>query len=48
MNTSHQRKQYYLRVNEIELEMTKSKIRNFVQEGLDNKIISKEEYDGSR
>ena len=37
-------KQYYLRVNEIELEMTKSKIRNIVQEGLDNKILSKEEY----
>ena len=37
-------KQYYLRVNEIDLEMTKSKIRNLVQEGLDNKIISQEEY----
>ena len=38
-------KQYYLRVNEIELEKTKSKIRNIVQEGLDNKILSKEEYE---
>ena len=37
-------KQYYLRVNEIELESTQSKIRNIVQEGLDNEILTKEEY----
>ena len=37
-------KPYYLRVNEIELEYTKSKIRNVVQEGLDKEILSKEEY----
>ena len=30
-----ERKPYYLRANEIELEFTKSKIRNVVQEGLD-------------
>ena len=36
---------YYVRVNDIELEMNKSKIRNLVQEGLDNKILSKDEYD---
>ena len=30
-----ERNPYYLRVNEIELEYTKSKIRNVVQEGLD-------------
>ena len=38
-------KQYYLKVNDIELEMSKTKIRNLVQEGLDNEILSKEEYD---
>ena len=38
-------KQYYLKVDEMELERTKSKIRNIVQEGLDNKILSKEEYE---
>ena len=38
-------KQYYLRVNDIELERTKTKIRNVVQEGLDKEILSKEEYD---
>ena len=38
-------KHYYLKVNEMELERTKSKIRNVVQEGLDIKILSKEEYD---
>ena len=38
-------KQYYLRVNDIELEMSKTKIRNLVQEGLDNEILSKEEYE---
>ena len=38
-------KLYYLRVNAIELERTKSKIRNLVQEGLDDKILSKEEYE---
>ena len=38
-------KQYYVRVEEIELERTKSKIRNIVQEGLDNQILSKEEFE---
>ena len=38
-------KQYYLRVDDIELERTKSKIRRIVQEGLDNQILSQEEYD---
>ena len=38
-------KQYYLRVDDIELERRKSKIRSVVQEGLDNQILSKEEYD---
>ena len=37
-------KQYYLRVSAIELEKTKSKIRHLVQEGLDNQIISQDEY----
>ena len=38
-------KKYYVRVNAIELEMTKSKIRKIVQDGLDNEILSKGEYD---
>ena len=38
-------KRYYIRVKEIELEMTKSKIRNIIQEGFENKILSKEEYE---
>ena len=37
-------KKYYHRVDGIELEYTKTKIRNLVQEGLDNDILSKEEY----
>jgi hypothetical protein len=37
--------QYYLMVDDIELEKTKSKIRNIVQEGLENDILSKEEHD---
>ena len=36
---------YYLMVDDIELEKTKSKIRNIVQEGLENDILSKEEHD---
>ena len=32
-------------VDNIELEKTKSKIRNIVQEGLENDILSKEEHD---
>ena len=38
-------KQCYLRVDDIELERTKSKIKSVVKEGLDNQILSKEEYD---
>jgi hypothetical protein len=40
-------KKYYLMVDNIELEKTKSKIRNIVQEGLENDILllSKEEHD---
>ena len=38
-------KQYYSRVDEMELERTKSKIRNLVQEGIENDILSKEESD---
>ena len=38
-------KKYYLEVNEIELEMSKTKIRNLVKEGLENEILSKEEYE---
>ena len=38
-------KQYYIRVEEIELERTKSKIRNIIQEGFENEILSKEEYE---
>ena len=38
-------KKYYLEVNEIELEMSKTKIRHLVQEGLENEILSKEEYE---
>ena len=38
-------KQYYLKVDDIELDRTKSKIRCVVQEGLDNDILSKEEYE---
>ena len=36
---------YYLEVNEIELEMSKTKIQNLVKEGLENEILSKEEYE---
>ena len=38
-------KKYYLEVNDIELEVSKSKIRNLVQEGLEKEILSKEEYE---
>ena len=38
-------KQYYSRVDEMELERTKSKIRHLVQEGIENDILSKEESD---
>ena len=38
-------KKYYLMVDDIELEKSKSKIRNIVQEGLENDILSKEEHD---
>ena len=38
-------KPYYIRVNEIELDRTKSMIRSIVQEGLDDRILSKEEYE---
>ena len=37
-------KKYYSRVEKIELERSKSKIRNLVQEGLDNEILNQEEY----
>ena len=37
-------KKYYCRVDNMDLEYTKVKIRNLVQEGLDNDILSKEEY----
>ena len=37
-------KKYYSRVEKIELEKSKSKIRNLVQEGFDNDILNKEEY----
>ena len=37
-------KKYYVRVNAIELEITKSKIRKIVQDGFDNEILSKGEY----
>ena len=37
-------KKYYCRVDNMELDYTKVKIRNLVQEGLDNDILSKEEY----
>ena len=38
-------KPYYIRVIEIELEITKSKSRSRVQEVLDKRVLSKEEYD---
>ena len=38
-------KKYYMEVNEIELEMSKTKIQNLVKEGLENEILSKEEYE---
>ena len=38
-------KKYYLMVDDIELERTKSKIRNIVQEGLEKDILTKEEHD---
>ena len=38
-------KKYYLMVDNFELEKIKSKIRNIVQEGLENDILSKEEHD---
>ena len=38
-------KKYYSRVERIELERSKSKIRNLVQEGFDNNILNKEEYE---
>ena len=37
-------KKYYSRVEEIELDRTKAKIRNLVKEGFENEILSKEEY----
>jgi hypothetical protein len=37
-------KEYYSRANEIDLEQTKSKIRSLVQEGLENDILTDEEY----
>ena len=38
-------KKYYIRVDQIELERTKTKIRNVLQEGLDLEILSKEEFE---
>ena len=37
-------KKYYCRVDGIELERTRAKIRNLVKEGFENDILSKEEY----
>jgi hypothetical protein len=37
-------KKYYSMVEKIELEKSKSEIRNLVQEGFDTDILSKEEY----
>ena len=38
-------KQYYVKVDKIELQKTQIKVRNLLQEGLDCKILSKEEFD---
>ena len=38
-------KRYYVEVENIELERTKSKIKHLVQEGLENDILTKEEYE---
>ena len=38
-------KKYYIEVEQIELERTKTKIKNVVQEGLELEILSKEEYE---
>ena len=37
---------YYTKVDALEVERTQTKIENILQEGISNKIISKEEYDG--
>ena len=39
------KKQYYSRVDAIELERTKSEIRHLVYEGIENDILTKEESD---
>ena len=37
-------KKYYSRVEEIELERTKFKIRNLIEEGCENDILAEDEY----
>ena len=37
-------KHYYSKVEEIELERTKTKIQKLIQEGFDDEILSKEEF----
>ena len=39
-----QNKEYYSRADEIDLERTKSKIRSLIQEGLEEDVLTDEEY----